>query len=885
MKQLKKSISTTIFTLDLEDKNGNMIYSSEELIDVENGTITYYVTSANDISSVTIDRLVIANSATSNKDVGATLSLQAGENANQILITAEDTTVFTNYTIIIEVVDIAYNISSNVTTLDYVGGNVPITITSIDGKEIPANIDVTPYIWLVYVGANGEEIVYQYGNENNTYDIVLSSEDGDHIIDANGDSIATVIIPSDLITGTYRLYVSILGVDPTNAKYIQFTKNPSTEANMSSVRVDGVEYAFNANLEATTTIPFGRAYSDTELIDMSYLDYLPTFSVGADVEVTAEMEEDQTTKLVTYTVTYTITPEQGNPNEYKHYLVETAPYEVGDKYADWFIDGSAQDLDTYAGPNDHIYAEFDRGIEPLYRVRYIMDNFYTLGDIDYTYTISNMYTDSTAGVTASTLYAGISAVVTEMADVGTYEFEYTYTSTGTWDGVPYIREYTFPSLIVTKNASKDATFSRITFLDSDIIAGEMSTIINPDYAMLPTEDASNSITGEYHYEEFTNGTQPTYVEVRDKTVNYEVVENKNYATTNTDLTEFTNHFFVLGSVSDAKLAYYAPTFDAEDHAEVYQYTTLGKLQNYGAGQTASDTDLLAININDANEVVLLYVPFVDANGEIVIYLVQLEDGKWTNVYNTDYNGTQAAIGNMNGDRTTTINGCSVHDSAGSPINNTSLYMDFIGDPAEDHFWYVSYIVLSEDFLTDSNAGTDSFVNEYYKCYHISLIDMTNTVYYDITVETPEGFALESLYITLSYTTFDEDNNSDTKQISGYASENEEYESTTIDQYLFNNNLTVLPNGYYYFYVDLPDGYSAIYYVTNDKINRNDNPDYEDHDKEGFDGAYLPPASIVTQRVSITIEIVADSDLDQSVWAESTSSIYTKQIKFTTKEEN
>ena len=85
-------------------------------------------------------------------------------------------------------------------------------------------------------------------------------------------------------------------------------------------------------------------------------------------------------------------------------------------------------------------------------------------------------------------------------------------------------------------------------------------------------------------------------------------------------------------------------------------------------------------------------------------------------------------------------------------------------------------------------------------------------------------------------------------------------------YLLDNEISILPSGYYYFYLDLPNGYKVSYEITNGKTNRNDGTSYE--------GAYLPPSSIVTQRISITFTIEEDTTTSD-IWGVETSEVYSR----------
>ncbi|MBP5242799.1 MAG: hypothetical protein J6Z36_03815, partial [Clostridia bacterium] len=94
------------------------------------------------------------------------------------------------------------------------------------------------------------------------------------------------------------------------------------------------------------------------------------------------------------------------------------------------------------------------------------------------------------------------------------------------------------------------------------------------------------------------------------------------------------------------------------------------------------------------------------------------------------------------------------------------------------------------------------------------------------------------------------------------------------KYFLVKNLQVLPNGYFYFYVDLPSGYKATYVITNGKANNIATATYADENE----GAYVPPSSIVTQTIKVAIIIDHAANDDSSVWAEKISDTYTKQAE-------
>jgi hypothetical protein len=320
---------------------------------------------------------------------------------------------------------------------------------------------------------------------------------------------------------------------------------------------------------------------------------------------------------------------------------------------------------------------------------------------------------------------------------------------------------------------------------------------------------------------------------------------------------------MIGVLSNANLSYYAPIFKIEDHAEIYQYTTREKLDYYGILNQGDKSDRSILSNHDT---CYIYVPYDNGEGIVTVFLVEVDDqNQWGNVYTTDSNATGDPITTLDSNKGSfEYEGVtySVHESAGKPTNNSSLYMDYIGTPLEDHFWYVSYVVFSENALNTTN-------NEFVKYFHLSLIDLTNNVYFDIIVNTPLDLPLDSIYITFAGLGIEVDENT---IISKQLSANVTKDSVTSEYatYILDNDIQILPTGYYYFYLDLPDGYKVTYEITNGKTNKNEAD-------SGYDGAYLPPSSIVPQRISITFTVLEDENIS-GLWGVSTSEIYSRMAE-------
>nr|MCR5112935.1 hypothetical protein [Acholeplasmatales bacterium] len=294
----------------------------------------------------------------------------------------------------------------------------------------------------------------------------------------------------------------------------------------------------------------------------------------------------------------------------------------------------------------------------------------------------------------------------------------------------------------------------------------------------------------------------------------------------------------------------------------------------------------------------LYVPFTNGT-TTVIYLVEVNKstGYWTNVYSTAYDGTNGVdtkVGTISGNYTTltatqnaasiTVNGYTLADYAGDPTDNSSLYMDYLGNPLENHFWYVSYVVFSEAALHgDDAAGTTRY-------YHISIIDATNTVYFEVELYAPETFAEvtknQTLYMTISENIYNDTTKTGTRQISGYLVANTDTNGNLVKDtdsnshtyglvlYTLRIKLKPLPKGYFYFYVDLPNGY--VVSATTDMANQINTGSVPGSLEEG---SFLPFTSIITKTIYLEFIVSAGSEDDSSVWAVTTSDIYTRKATY------
>ncbi len=884
MKQLKQSISTAVFEFDI-NYGGATLYGD---IDNNEKTVTFYV-SGDTTGTGTITNAEFADKATSTKNVGGTVS-----NNSTFVVTAENTNVTATYTVIFKTLNVEFSLKySDDTETKTVGIDdfnlnytVTLTLTSATGKKLPTGLNLEPYI--SFVGTN----TYKSTDENPL--ISLSSSSVDHIVDANGNATITIVVSPELPGDTYDITVSML----TASDSVEFIKNKSTQNAITKIQYQGTDVTFTDNV-ATTTIPFGRAFDYVELTDPSNENfYLNEFEISYNATAVLTATKEVNAKgLMTYTVTIAVRSESGAIATYTHKLVENQ-YFANDIYAYLYADGdqvgipanySALDEDlrivnlkdgtfTYDNTKDDftgsansslndtmkMLVSFNRGHEPQYRVKYVLTNFYTLGEnVVFAPTAATLAN----GATVNNTYAGLTVTVSNNNDTGVYTFVYTYTNKGIWNDGDYTRYYEFPELIIEKLASTDALLRKITFLEEAVSLGNTATVILPNSVLVPNKDDRSSIG---YSSEDTVYNEAFKSNEREINVSHSGIEYSESAKTASD-------YFVIGTVSNADLSYYCPTFAIEEHAQMYQYTTLEKLMHYGAGRQ-TDKDKVVLTNHDT---MYLYVPFRNATSK-EIFLVELNNGKWTNVYSTAFNGTNGdttLIGTFATDVTTkhhenaTVEGYTVSEYAGDATNNDSLFMDYVGTPVDGHFWYVSYVIFSEDYLDGSRlAGNIRY-------YHISIIDLTNNIQFYVKVYAPSDFTLTDIYLTISENIY-KNSESSTRQISAYAQNLNSaiYDGNRTDiknykLYTLRYDLQTLPQGYFYFFVDLPEGYIAKSYTS--MANELDGDDYETEEA----GSFLPHTSIITQKVNLEIIINKGTEIDNSAWAISTSDIYTIQANY------
>ena len=671
--------------------------------------------------------------------------------------------------------------------------------------------------------------------------------------------------------------------------------------------LNGQNITPSANM--TSTIPFGRAYDYTDLTDPNSENfYLYNFEISTNATaVITATNEILSDGLMKYVVTFKITSESGVEGTYTHTLTEKQFFNENDTYANIYADGeevletpaaneSERPYHLSAGTlkyshNDDTYSlghwsledgmksqvSFNRKdttgmvIEPQYRIKYNLANFYTLGkNVEWEPTSDTL----TNGATVNNTYAGLTVTVSENNDTGKYVFVYTYKNTGTWENdVEYERYYEFPEFVIEKLASTDALLHQLTFLEEYVMLGNTATVIYPEIVVVPDKSGASTTY------ESTDILYKTAFEATSRDI---VVTSRDIKYNNGSDNSSNSDYYAIGTVSDADLSFYCPTFKVDEYAQMYQYTTLSKLTEYGLGQTKTDADILSNHTN-----MYLYVPFNNGTKDEVLLVEIDSSGYWTNIYKTTFNGTNgdttkvgefaAGITSKNA-KGVTVGDYTVCDYAGSATDNQSLFMDYIGTPLNGHFWYVSYVIFSEDKLLN---GVDDGNVRY---YHISIIDTTNTIQFNVTIYADPSLNLNDIYLTISENIYKDKNNTltyqSTRQISAYGIDSKEvYSGSRTDIadykiYTLKYALQTVPKGYFYFYVDLPDGYKALAYTDMaNQLNISKTPDKDEK------GSFLPFTSIITQKVALEIDIHKGSGDEAGAWAISTTDIYTRNATY------
>ena len=265
-----------------------------------------------------------------------------------------------------------------------------------------------------------------------------------------------------------------------------------------------------------------------------------------------------------------------------------------------------------------------------------------------------------------------------------------------------------------------------------------------------------------------------------------------------------------------------------------------------------------------------------------IFLVELTSTGWGRVYSTEWKGTDVSqnIATVGADHSFTKDGVKYTVSPYSGTTNegnTSLKWDYTGTPAENTFWYNSYVIFSEKDVKNKYSTENA------KFYHFAIIDQSNNINFKFKVDIKDGVLgdgqtdLGDLYLSMVYT-YDKKVQQGSQMVSVETTEsigvNLSYDPVS-GEYVIpaDTPLQLLPAGYYSFFIDFGQENSKKRLAVSIQLSadcgkKNQNTEVDDPTSEYY-GQYLPPSSIVTQTVMMIITVSPDSSSGSSssaAWA-------------------
>lgn len=282
-----------------------------------------------------------------------------------------------------------------------------------------------------------------------------------------------------------------------------------------------------------------------------------------------------------------------------------------------------------------------------------------------------------------------------------------------------------------------------------------------------------------------------------------------------------SEFYVIGLVNRTQLEYYSPTFVIPDGAKVYRTETI-------------------------NGILYKYTPYM--NGDVEEVFLVSEDGS---LYKDD-GGNDINVTNISNDGFTYNNiNYTISPNAGSSVNNSSLMTNFVEfgsyDEDSEEFKYVNYRVYAEIY-------EDNPIDLYYTDYNISVQDLTNNIKFNIIVEefVDESInndlrdVIENVFVEMACY-------ADVEGVLGldyntYPLYNKvgffNYFNGT-DTILTHNAIRSNTSGKYEIFVNLPEGYGFDYIVTDGGLSN-------EYDSNEF---FVVNASIVARTIKIHIRLI------------------------------
>ena len=913
MKQLKKSIATSIFKLELISTDGSntIITTPSSEIDLKGKTVDFYLPKNGDGTNLpykintTAGSYELSYAATFfndgdslNKYDSNTLTVTEGSpNANTtITVYAEDRTVKAVYTVSLHLTnEIALDLNSvevngektsftvsdptvdGITKLwdatgefvNAVGGRLTL---SFNTTNLPDGFNLDPYITI-----DGETNYH----EPITSSIVVNNNTFTNGVWGSGTALVDLLISNSLSKGEHTLQIQLGSKIIYQVKFKKAAATGTTISNVTMVDYTGeiVKVTFT-NRVANTLIKYGKGYTLDDLITKDSNgkpNYLTTFTVSdnATVEISASYTINAN-ELMVYTVTYTIKPEEGNAVVYTHILTERDPFldaKTDDKfvsdsekisnYVSVIRDGAVMNVNTDSGFKldstgsgalSMGYAREDKDgnqLTPRYRFNYKFDGFEYLDDISTYLSVKEtegQKTDSNGNdlYTIDLRYYGMLIMFNAEALPIEYTFNLVYEKTINWTGqTSYTRSYTFPEIKISKTKSSYAFLDRIRFIVGLATMSDLATATSLEEIKVGNYEGLKNGEGNNTAKDFVASESILYY--------------------NTDTARSATDYYIVGALSGEELSSYAPKFTIKSYSKIYQY----------------------IEINGKKYV---YISLV--NGETNEEELFLKDEKDNNIYRKDIitsTSTISPIGTLDNNKITIDSvDYTVSQYFGTDdSNNKSLVMDYIGNPADGCFWYVNYMVVAEDGVTIKN-------------YHVAVIDLTNNIKFNFEIIDSTGtLNSNSLYVSVvgytayygkktgqtssSYYLFDEkgeytpdDGKDDSKMvinkaISGWVTKQDDGSYKFIDDHYHveSYGIQAMPYSYFYFYIDLPDGYAVKYQIEDARYDPN---------IQWGDNSFLPKQTIVTQKVSVKMTIVK-SDAAKFPWGQKVLAVLNQKATF------
>lgn len=930
MKQLKLSIATNIFEIELVSTDGDYtLYTTDSLIDNKNKEVYFYLPSNGDGANATYminttsnyelsyeavfsyDSDTYNGSNQNNYTTVNASTLNVGDDGTfTIYVYAEDRTVKATYTV--------HLIKTNNASLSldklYVNGSTtelavstPVNnvytqnnavVNSSDGSiklalkttNIANSTDFTDLVTIASEKYDGTNKYFSFNSNPYVTNSTFSAGTW-----STGDLVLDLKINDNLPNGSNTIVIALGANIKCTVIFIKevATGNSITEATFGGATVTFAYNSTTDTYDATSSILYGRGYNYEDLIYAQVPVYFDTFTISpcATVVATAAISlsngtitnSTYTNGILTYTVTIVVTSESGVDKTYVHKLVEVDPFASAKEDTDYITTASGnyvsanyvtmyQNGVTLSPTVDNLgvvstsYEREDENqneLTPKYRIQYNLDSFYSGTSDIVNYLSVNSSTTESSYLTTQAKYYGMQVNFFEDAFPDTYVFNLVYTNASiNWSGsTTYSRSYISSNVEITKEKSTDAYLKKITFIEE---AGKISQ--SATVASLSEVTAS---VGTNTYDNLKNDTQ---------NVNNDVVANLDGISYNTTAAKNATEYYIVGTVNNASLTNYAPLFSIKSYSKIYQYI-------------------------EADGVKYLYIEFVNItdSNDTVVFLVSEDystvyeaSALWNYVYVADTPKPSVVSAYQEyityNSKVYTLN--TAVDGSYSKLNS-ALNMDYIGMPDDGYFWFVNYIVYAEAYEY-GNASA-----QYYKEYHVAVLDLTNTVRFTLTINDLSTVKLTSgsLYVSIycyvafknteggyylydsddskTYTNSDYDGSDSARAlncvISGFFTHD-----TTNNQYVLQDNLygtdsltmQTLPYSYYYFVLDLPDGYGCTYQVSTSGKENSSGQWLEDGVS---DGSYLPPASIVTQNINITINITEQSG-NKFAWGEKTLAV-------------